>query len=215
MNDSEGLRERKKRETREALVDAAQALVVAGGLDHLTVEAISERAGVSARTFFNYFESKVDAVLGIEPWHLDESAVATFVAGGPTGRLADDAAVFVAAVLRAPRMGLNRIRTAMELAPTEPRLLDRQFAWMEGHRASVESIIGQRLAAHPAPVRLDAVALLILVLIRSSLTRWEEQGGTGAPADHVGPVLAELRALLDPPVPVPTAATRGRAAERL
>jgi AcrR family transcriptional regulator len=215
VNDCGGLRERKKRETREALVDAAQALVRADGLDHLTVEAISQRARVSTRTFFNYFESKVDAVLGIEPWHLDDRAVETFAAGGPTGHLSDDTAVFVASVLRAHAVGRNRTRTAMDLARTEPRLLARQVAWMEAHRASVGSLVERRLAEHPSPARPDAIAVLIFMLVRASLTRWEEQGGMGSPADHVVAVLAELRALLDPADPVPSAATRGPAVERL
>lgn len=39
-------------------------LAVEFGLDGLTVDAIAERAGVSARTFFNYFPAKDDAILG-------------------------------------------------------------------------------------------------------------------------------------------------------
>ena len=35
-----------------------------GGLAAATVEAITERAGVSRRTFFNYYPTKEDALLG-------------------------------------------------------------------------------------------------------------------------------------------------------
>jgi len=63
-----GLRERKKAKTRRALTAAAIRLAVEkGGPDGVTVEAISEAADVSPRTFFNYFSSKEEAILGIDP----------------------------------------------------------------------------------------------------------------------------------------------------
>ncbi|MFD9609359.1 TetR family transcriptional regulator [Streptomyces sp. NPDC059083] len=55
---SGGLRERKKRATRAALVEAAVRLAAEHGVEHVTVDAISATAGVSTRTFFNYFDSR-------------------------------------------------------------------------------------------------------------------------------------------------------------
>ncbi len=57
-----GLRERKKAQTTAALVDAAYALVAQRGLAAVTADAVAERAGVSRRTFFNYFPS-IEAAL--------------------------------------------------------------------------------------------------------------------------------------------------------
>jgi AcrR family transcriptional regulator len=57
-----GLRERKKLDTRRALSDAALTLAFENGLDSVTREAIAERAGVSVRTFSNYFTGKYDAI---------------------------------------------------------------------------------------------------------------------------------------------------------
>jgi AcrR family transcriptional regulator len=59
-----GRRERKKQATALAIETAALELVRDLGLDSTTVEAISERADVTSRTFFNYYASKEDAVLG-------------------------------------------------------------------------------------------------------------------------------------------------------
>jgi AcrR family transcriptional regulator len=57
-----GLRERKKLDTRRALSDAALKLALAGDFDSVTREAIAELAGVSLRTFNNYFNGKYDAL---------------------------------------------------------------------------------------------------------------------------------------------------------
>jgi AcrR family transcriptional regulator len=63
-----GLRERKKRETRAMLSWAAIRLTVERGLDNVRVEDIAEAAGVSPRTFNNYFSSKGEAIVSR---HLD------------------------------------------------------------------------------------------------------------------------------------------------
>jgi AcrR family transcriptional regulator len=57
-----GRRERKRLETRQALVDAAIKLFAEEGFDQVTVTDIADRADVDASTFFRQFGSK-EAVL--------------------------------------------------------------------------------------------------------------------------------------------------------
>ena len=57
-----GLRERKKLDTRRALSDAALKLAFEHGFDGVTREAIADLAGVSLRTFNNYFTGKYEAI---------------------------------------------------------------------------------------------------------------------------------------------------------
>lgn len=63
--ESLSLRERKKAETWNAIHDAAAELALDADTKHVTVEAIASEAGISQRTFFNYFPTKEDAILGI------------------------------------------------------------------------------------------------------------------------------------------------------
>ena len=71
----EGLRERKRRETRAAIERAAISLVDELGYDNVTVALISERAVVSQGTFFNYFATKDAAIVGLGPVDLDAAAI--------------------------------------------------------------------------------------------------------------------------------------------
>src|SRR3954447_13550877 len=58
-----GLRERKKQQTREALSWAALRLAVERGYGNVLVEDIAAEAGVSPRTFNNYFAGKAEAIV--------------------------------------------------------------------------------------------------------------------------------------------------------
>ncbi|WP_144790647.1 TetR/AcrR family transcriptional regulator [Kocuria palustris] len=59
------LRERKKAQTWHELHVAAAEAVLDRGLHAVTVEEVAASAGVSPRTFFNYFASKDHALLGV------------------------------------------------------------------------------------------------------------------------------------------------------
>ena len=58
----EGLRERKKRRTRQQISDVATTLFVRRGFDHVKVSQIAQIVGVSEKTVYNYFPTKESLV---------------------------------------------------------------------------------------------------------------------------------------------------------
>jgi AcrR family transcriptional regulator len=64
MEALEGLRERKKRETRETIARTAMDLFGERGYDAVTVADVARAADVSEKTVFNYFPAKEDLVFG-------------------------------------------------------------------------------------------------------------------------------------------------------
>jgi AcrR family transcriptional regulator len=59
----QGLRERKRHETSERIMEKGLKLFVKNGYEATTLDAIAEAAGISRRTFFYYFKSKEDILL--------------------------------------------------------------------------------------------------------------------------------------------------------
>ncbi|MGW2095676.1 TetR/AcrR family transcriptional regulator [Promicromonospora sukumoe] len=188
----QGLRERKKAARRAALIDAAQNLVAEHGLDAVTVEMISAEANVSPRTFFNYFESKDDAVLGAEDTGLPEDVIRTFVEGGPTGRLLSDLQVVVAALLAPAGESHDRVMRAMDLMQQEPALLRRHVVWMDRHKSRLGELFEARRASVPFSTDAELLTMLVLLMLRTALVAWEHAGYTGNPADHLPAAVAQL-----------------------
>src|SRR3954447_12339619 len=77
---TEGLRERKKRQTRETIAHAAMSLFAAHGFDAVTVADVARAADVSEKTVFNYFPAKEDLVL-----HGGEERRAALIQAIPAG----------------------------------------------------------------------------------------------------------------------------------
>ncbi|MFC7388241.1 TetR/AcrR family transcriptional regulator [Sphaerisporangium rhizosphaerae] len=67
MDTDLGLRERKKRQTRQLISDVASGLFLMRGFDNVTVAEVAEAANVSAKTVFNYFPRKEDLFLDRVP----------------------------------------------------------------------------------------------------------------------------------------------------
>ena len=81
------LRERRRLQTELEIQRATLSLAQEQGFDNVTTEAIADRAGISPRTFFNYYPNKEAAAVGRPPG-FPEHAKAVFQAG--QGPIRDD-----------------------------------------------------------------------------------------------------------------------------
>ena len=80
-------RERKKRETRQRLLECAWQQFLEKGYDETTVKDITEAADVAKGPFFNYFDTKEAALDELALWRLDQlgSQVRADAVASPTG----------------------------------------------------------------------------------------------------------------------------------
>ncbi|WP_393060508.1 TetR/AcrR family transcriptional regulator [Streptomyces sp. LN549] len=86
---AEGLRERKKRQTRQYLSDVATGLFLERGFDAVTIAEIARAADVSANTVYNYFPTKEDLFLDRSRGVVDR--LSRYVRGRDEGESAADA----------------------------------------------------------------------------------------------------------------------------
>ncbi len=122
MDESATIRERRRQETERRITVCAQRLTDEHGLDGFTMEELAEAAEVSRRTLFNYFPSKVDAVLGNPP-EIPPAVLATFHAGGPHGHLVDDLGELAAVLLSSKTLTHEEMEVGHRVVTTTPRLI--------------------------------------------------------------------------------------------
>ncbi|MEV6768853.1 helix-turn-helix domain-containing protein [Nocardia sp. NPDC051030] len=139
-----GLRERKKRQTRLDLCMAARRLTLERGLDATTTEDIAKEVGVSPRTFFNYYDTKLDAVVGPVTEIGTPVAREEFVAGGPTGVLIDDVIWLYASGYEPEDEVRESISLVAEIIKTDLRVLAGFMAAGAQHEAALRELLSGR-----------------------------------------------------------------------
>jgi AcrR family transcriptional regulator len=132
------LRERKKAETWQAIHEAAAGLALDEDTRHVTVEAIASEAGISQRTFFNYFATKEDAILGVQSPRMPELPAAFLDAEGLLPRITE-LLLAVGRSAYAPDVAGRRARL-LEKYP--PLMLRRRELTLQG-----EDLVHQELTA--------------------------------------------------------------------
>jgi AcrR family transcriptional regulator len=186
-----GLRDRKRRETRARLEEAAVTLVLRDGLEQTTIATISELADVSPRTFFNYFDSKDSAILGLRHLEITGERASEYVAGDDGEDLVGSVVHLLFAVMDAPLSRPTIREDRMEIVRRYPEILAGQLAQMTQMTGRLSEAVQGLLAREPRFSGLSAAeqaahADLVLAMcggaVRVAMTQWA-QTGLGA-SDH-------------------------------
>lgn len=174
MQETTGLRERKKAATRLALHEAALRLAAEQGLERITVEAIADAANVSRRTFSNYFSSKEEAL-----FHGDTARLRRMLdvlherpADEPPWTALSAAALHLAAeVYDDPaRTWLTRRREVHG----HPGLLAHQVVAYTAIERELSGEIARRLSGPDSALRARILAATFLATLRVGIQHWIE-----------------------------------------
>ncbi|MET3922797.1 helix-turn-helix domain-containing protein [Arthrobacter sp. UYEF20] len=195
------LRERRKAETWTALHEAAASLALERGVEQTTVEAIAECAGVSPRTFFNYFRAKEDAILGLHEPRIDPDQLTRVSTAGDL--LAQVSRLLGAAAWSAIG-GTDPVRRRQLLA-RYPNLGRRKMELMVKAETLVCDAVADLLAADPqwrsgaegfGPEETARMLVMIAgVPLRFSLTSADFDPARGVQPEDLEPALALLHHL--------------------
>jgi AcrR family transcriptional regulator len=187
-----GLRERKKQQTRDAIVAAAIDLFERQGYDATTVEEIAEAADISPRTFFRYFDSKVEVIMDKQERDTDDFA----------GRLADRPAAEgpVEAMRQVISAELGQVVEENPLFVRQMRLMLRTPSLhalarehFHEHEAEIVRDVAKRLDLPEDDLRVHVIAAALGNTIWAVVGRWV---GEDAPPERLLDMLNEACTLL-------------------
>jgi AcrR family transcriptional regulator len=166
-----GLRDRKRIETRERLERCAVTLVMRDGIEHATVDAISELADVSPRTFFNYFDSKEDAILGLRDAEITDEMIAAHIARYPGSDPVESIVRLIVTMLGTSIAEREVRATRLELVLRHPQLLGRQFAQMTRMAERLSGAVGAILDRDPRFAESDSPTAELMLAVCGSAVR--------------------------------------------
>jgi AcrR family transcriptional regulator len=187
-----GLRERKKLATREALGAAAIRLALERGFDNLRVEDIAEAAGVSPRTFNNYFASREQAVCAVPGAHAERMAAAlrarpvsealldALTAAAQTAFARDPHRDLVRLIYRTPSLSAEFLRAAAEA------------------QRPLREAVAERTGTDPEDLLPGMVTATLFGAQRVAMERWMRAEDPPPFASLLREALNQLRVLLDP-----------------
>ncbi|MCX4762385.1 TetR family transcriptional regulator [Streptomyces sp. NBC_01275] len=170
-----GLRERKKRQTRERIRREAYRLFAEQGYETTTVDQIADAAEVSPSTFFRYFGAKEDVVTQDEY----DPALATALRERPADEPIVDA---ILASLRGPLGAMLQqdredllLRTRITF--TDPAIRARSIAEQERSERAIAEIIAERTGRDAADLEIKCAAAAIIAVFTTLVRHWVEGDG--------------------------------------
>ncbi|MBL4808291.1 MAG: TetR family transcriptional regulator [Rhodobacteraceae bacterium] len=163
------LRERRRQRTEETIRHAAVDLASELGLDNVTTDMISKAAGISPRTFFNYFSYKEAAFLP-PALNFPEGDVERFTQG--TGTLLADITSLMKPLI--DQIGDDRdfVRRTHEIANANPKLLLLRISAFHEFEVIIAGLIEKRLAFNNESGDACHMAALISASIRRGFEVW-------------------------------------------
>lgn len=175
----EGLRERKKRQTREHIAEVALRLFLENGYDATSLDHIAAAAGISRRTIFAYFKSKDDIVLTLQAaaWDAMLSELLTVSPEIPPLEAICSQLVRYLAPYES-----EQVRASDRLMRASETLKARKQA---AYAAQEEALFATLCQIWPDPdqrLRLRLVAMVSLGALRLALESWgaDQHGRTAA-----------------------------------
>lgn len=213
MTTPPGLREQKKQATREALREAALRLAVERGPDQVRVEDIAGAAGVSPRTYNNYFASREQAIVAAVTADR-EARIAAAIAARPAGvRLAE---AITEAVIQQYTNTSERDSEVLLLITSRTALRDAFLDTTAEIEPPLTAVIAQRLGDTGAQTA-RVLAASVAAAVRIALEGWLRPAGTAGATGSFGAaglvvpsgsLSDQLRAALAPLAPAFDAAER-------
>jgi hypothetical protein len=161
---------------------------------------------VSPRTFFNYFTSKEDALIGDPPTLPDEARVDEFVAAGPHSDILSGLGDMLARSGENVPDDLDLLKLRRSLMKQHPQLFALRMATMRTFEDQLDVVVSRRLAAdEPAllddPAELAQRSRLITFVafgvMRHAWSCWADSGGGPTElGDRLRTSFAQLNRLL-------------------
>ncbi|MEZ5151899.1 TetR/AcrR family transcriptional regulator [Rhodococcus zopfii] len=182
------LRSRKRARTWTAIHSAAAtAALTHDRLADVTIESIVTEADVSARTFFNYFASKEDAVLGLRAPAIDERTAAEFTLGANEDAV-EKVTRLLFDVLQSSGPGAEQRERNTELICRHPELARRRIAHVDTAQSLVSDLVAEKLGESDRTVT-DGVgsreAAQMLVLSAGAIIRFAMRSSIAEPGVDV------------------------------
>jgi len=198
----EGLRERKKARTQEALESTALVLFRRRGFDHTTVEDIAEACEVSPRTFFRYFSTKSDVLFGADA-EKRRGRMLALLASQPTG-CSPWASLRAALLTLADEYEHDRDRLAARMAIIEatPSLRASKSEYQRGWDDAVVELLAARAGRTGSPTEaltLRLVAAAGTAALRAAVDTWLAGPKSGSLTQLLHEALDQLGSGLDRP----------------